>query len=49
MKQLLSITPLEIIFIVFAAVGAFLFFRACWRNIKRSQQGQYNNSPEGQE
>jgi hypothetical protein len=38
MKQLLSITPLEVILLVLAAVGIFLFFRACWRNIQRSQQ-----------
>ena len=38
MNQLSSITPLEIILIGFAAVGVFLFFRACWRNIKRSRQ-----------
>lgn len=38
MNQLSSITPLEIILIGFAAVGIFLFFRACWRNIKRSRQ-----------
>ena len=38
MNQLSSITPLEIILIGSAAVGVFLFFRACWRNIKRSRQ-----------
>ena len=38
MNQLSSITPLEIILIGFAAVGVFLFFRACWRNIKRSRR-----------
>ena len=37
MNQLSSITPLEIILIGSAAVGVFLFFRACWRNIKRSR------------
>ena len=35
MNQLLSITPLELILIAFAAVGIILFFRACWRNIKK--------------
>ncbi len=40
MKQLLSITPLEAILIALAAVGIFLFFRACWRNIQRSRQDQ---------
>ena len=38
MSQLSSITPLEIILIGSAAVGVFFFFRACWRNIKRSRQ-----------
>ena len=38
MNQLSSITPLEIILIALAAVGIFFFFRACWRNIKRSRQ-----------
>ena len=38
MNQLSSITPLEIILIGFAAAGVFLFFRACWRNIKRSRR-----------
>ena len=38
MNQLSSITPLEIILIGSAAVGVFLFFRACWRNIQRSRQ-----------
>jgi hypothetical protein len=35
MEQLLSITPLEIIFIALAALGIILFFRACWQNIKK--------------
>ena len=38
MQQLSSITPLEIILLALAAVGVFYFFRACWRNIKRSRQ-----------
>ena len=38
MEQLLSITPLEAIGLGFVAVGIFLFYRACWRNIKRSEQ-----------
>ena len=43
MKQILSITPLESIGIVLVAVGIFLFLRACWRNIKRGGQDQYNS------
>ena len=35
MEQLSSITPLEAILIGSAALGVFLFYRACWRNIKR--------------
>ena len=35
MEQLLSITPLEAILIGFAVVGIYLFFRACWCNIKQ--------------
>ena len=38
MNQLSSITPLESILIGIAVVGLFLFFRACWRNIKHGQQ-----------
>jgi hypothetical protein len=38
MEQLLSITPLEAIGLGLVAVGIFLFYRACWRNIKRSEQ-----------
>ena len=29
-----SVTLLEVIGLGFVAVGIFLFFRACWRNIK---------------
>ena len=43
MKQILSITPLESIGIALVAVGIFLFFRACWRNIQRGGQDQYNS------
>ena len=43
MKLLLSITPLEIIFVALAAVGIFLFFRACWRNIKRGGHDSFHN------
>lgn len=35
MNQLMSITLLEAILIALAAMGIFLFFRACWRNINR--------------
>lgn len=35
MEQLLSLTPLEVILIGAAVLGVFLFYRACWRTIKR--------------
>lgn len=34
---------LEILLLVFVAVGIFLFFRACWRNIKAGKESQANN------
>jgi len=34
MEHLSSITPLEIILLVFVALGVFFFLRACWRNIQ---------------
>jgi hypothetical protein len=40
-QLLLSITLLEAIGIGFVAVGVFLFYRACWQNIKRSKQRKY--------
>ena len=38
MTELLSLTPLEYILIGIVAVGIFLFFRACWQNIRRSKE-----------
>ena len=38
MEQSISITLLEAIGLGFAAVGIFLFYRACWRNIKQGRQ-----------
>ena len=38
MEQLFSITLLEAIGLGFVAVGIFLFYRACWRNIKHGGQ-----------
>jgi len=40
MTELLSLTPLEYILICFAAVGIFLFFRACWQNIQAGRRPQ---------
>lgn len=30
----LPASPLELLFMLFVAVGIVLFFRACWRNIQ---------------
>lgn len=38
MTDILSLSPLEYILIGIAAVGIFLFFRACWQNIRRSKE-----------
>ncbi len=38
MTELLSLTPLEYVLIGLVALGIFLFFRACWHNIKQSSK-----------
>jgi signal transduction histidine kinase len=38
MAELLSLTPLEYVLIGFVALGIFLFFRACWRNIQQNSR-----------
>jgi len=38
MTDILSLSPLELLLIGIAAVGIFLFFRACWHNIQQSSQ-----------
>ncbi len=40
MTELLSLTPLEYILLCLVAVGTFLFFRACWRNIQAGRRSQ---------
>ena len=38
MTDILSLSLLELLLIGIAAVGIFLFFRACWQNICRSKE-----------
>lgn len=38
MTDILVRSPLELLLIGIAAVGIFLFFRACWKNIRRSKE-----------
>ena len=38
MTDILSLYPLTLLLIGIAAVGIFLFFRACWQNIRRSKE-----------
>ena len=38
MTELLSLTPLEYILIGLVVMGIFLFFRACWHNIRQGSK-----------
>ena len=38
MTETLARQPLTILLVLLAAVGIFLFFRACWRNIQQSSK-----------
>jgi len=44
MTELLSLTPLEYILLGLVAVGTFLFFRACWRNIQTGNRQQSSSN-----
>lgn len=38
MTDILARSPLELLLIGIAAVGIFLFFRACWKNIHNGRK-----------